>query len=171
MAIFDTFDRTGVAEFQFPREVVFKAVEQAVQVVKGMKISDSSSTAGFLHIKAGVSAMSWGETVKVSVISSGPWLAQVQVASAGKTFVGSLTTHGKNQKNISALIRATAAVLDRNGEKWATEMGMQRIATEETATRTPLSKADELKKLAELRDQGILTEAEFTEQKAHLLRD
>ncbi len=169
MPIFDTFDRTGVAEFRYPREVVFRAVEQSAMAIKGMKISDSSATAGFLDIRTGVSAMSWGETVKVSVISTGPWLAQVQVASAGKTILGSVTTHGKNQKNLSALIRATGAVLDRYGEKWAEEMGLERGASRGVTSIAPISKADELKKLAELRDQGILTEAEFSEQKARIL--
>ena len=35
--------------------------------------------------------------------------------------------------------------------------------------RRPGSMADELKKLSELKDSGILTEAEFEEQKAKLL--
>jgi len=169
MPIFDTFDRTGIAEFPFPRDVVFKAVRQAAMSIKGMKISESSPTAGFLNIKTGVSAMSWGETVKVSVISSGPWLAQVQVTSAGKTIVGSVTTHSKNQKNLSALIHATGAVLDRNGNTWAKEMGLSMSAHHETTPTAPISKADELKKLAELRNEGILTEAEFLEQKTHIL--
>jgi hypothetical protein len=34
----------------------------------------------------------------------------------------------------------------------------------------PSSKADELKKLAELRDTGVLSEDEFTSQKLKLLR-
>ena len=37
-------------------------------------------------------------------------------------------------------------------------------------TAAPLSKADELKKLAELRDGGVLSEEEFTTQKLKLLR-
>jgi hypothetical protein len=38
------------------------------------------------------------------------------------------------------------------------------------AAAAPLSKADELKKLAELRDSGVLSEEEFTSQKLKLLR-
>ena len=170
MTMFDTFDRTCVAEFQFPRGVVFKAVEQATKETKGMKLSDSMPTAGFVNIKAGVSAMSWGENVKASVISSGPWSAQVSVVSAGKTIMGSATTHGKNQRNVSAPIRTTATVLDRNDEKWVKELGLTTPAPQGAAApAAPLSKADGLKKLAEHRDQGILTEDKFAAEKARIL--
>ena len=38
-----------------------------------------------------------------------------------------------------------------------------------SASAPPASKADELTKLADLRDRGVLTDAEFAEQKAALL--
>ncbi len=169
MSMFDTFDRTGVAEFLFPREVVFKAVEHAVVEVKGMTIQDSSPTGGFLNIKTGATAMSWGENVKVSVLSSGPWSAQVQIASAGKTILGSATTHGKNQKNVAALIRTTGSILDRFGAKWVEDLGLAKPQQSPSTGGASPSKADELKKLADLHTQGILTDAEFATEKTRLL--
>lgn len=50
------------------------------------------------------------------------------------------------------------------------EMVQAMAAGAHSADPSPASKADELAKLAALRDQGVLTEVEFQEQKAMLLR-
>lgn len=165
--MFDTFDRTGAAEFDFPKEVVFRAIREAVIATKGMKLQEASTAGSFLTVKTGASAMSWGENIKISVTSPGGWKSQVSVASAGKTLIGSATTHGKNQKNISTLIHATSEILDRRGIEWAQEMGLG--TGNAVRTSHVNSVADELKKLVELRDNGILSHEEFNLQKARLL--
>jgi Short C-terminal domain len=43
------------------------------------------------------------------------------------------------------------------------------LHAQSVAGRAPQSVADELRKLAELRDQGLITEVEFQTQKAKLL--
>lgn len=168
MVVFDTFDRRGAAEFPFPRDVVFRAVEEAIGQVRGMRLESRDPLAGFFTVKTGMSAFSWGENVRVSVTSCGQWAAQVEVASAAKTIAGSATTHGRNQKNVKELISATSAVLQRHGEAWAREAGVPTPGAERELGAVP-SVADELAKLAGLRDQGVLSDDEFASQKARLL--
>jgi hypothetical protein len=159
--MFDTFDRTGNSEFPFPKQVVFRALRDAVGGFRGMKVENCDELACRLDITTGMSAFSWGEKVSVSVAGNGDQAAVVSVQSAAKTIFGSGTTHGKNRKNIREILSRTSALLQENGGKWRKEMGLAPAS---------VSVADELVKLAQLRDQGILNESEFQQQKAQLLR-
>jgi hypothetical protein len=38
MSMFDTFNRTGEAEFPFPKSIVFKALCEAVDGIRGMTV-------------------------------------------------------------------------------------------------------------------------------------
>lgn len=163
MATFDTFDRTGTVEFPFPAPVVFRALEEAVGGLKGMEIQDSNRLAGHISLKTGASAFSWGEKVTVSVLESGPARSRVQIASAAKTIAGSATTHGRNRKNVEHIIRATASVLEQHGELWAKDLGVA------PSQGPPQSTADEIRKLADLHQAGVLTADEFAAQKQKLL--
>ena len=58
--LFDTFDRTGNAEFPFPKEVVFRAVYTAVSALPGMSIASYDQLALHLDVNTGMSAFSWG---------------------------------------------------------------------------------------------------------------
>ncbi len=167
MSMFDTFDRTGGVEYPYPLRVVFRAAESAVNGLSGMRVESSEPLAGYLNIKTGISALSWGEKVTVSIFETAPWRTRLEVASAAKTIFGSATTHGKNRKNIQKIIAATATALEIHGDQWAAEMGIPPAQTQ--AGQAVPSVADELRKLGELRDQGLLTEEEFSSQKLRLL--
>ena len=160
--MFDTFDRTGKAEFPFPKQVVFRALCDAVGGLKGMEVANRDELASRLDIKTGISALSWGEKVSVVVSGNGDQAAIISVQSAAKTIFGSGVTHGKNRKNIGEIIARTSELLQEHGARWREEMGL--------GPTTAVSIADELAKLAQLRDQGILNEGEFQAQKTRLLR-
>jgi hypothetical protein len=97
---FDTFDRTGSAEFPFNKQIVFRAVCEAVDQIGGMSVERRDDLSTRLDIKTGVSAFSWGERVSVSVIAHGS-ASLVSVQSGAKTIFGSGTTHGKKPKKRS----------------------------------------------------------------------
>lgn len=166
--LFDTFDRTGNAEFPFPKQVVFRAVATAVEGLSGMNIESRDELACRVDVKTGMSAFSWGEKVSIVVTGNGPSAAIVSVQSAAKTIFGSATTHGKNRENVKEVIRRTSELLVQHGSEWINEMGLQQQALAPTTQPTQLV-ADELVKLAALRDQGLLTPEEFNGQKARLL--
>jgi hypothetical protein len=162
--LYDTFDRTGSAEYPFPKQVVFRALRAAVNRLAGMKVEGCDELACRLDIKTGISALSWGERVTVTVCANGDQAAVVSVQSGAKTVFGSATTHGKNRKNVREIINAISELLRSQGEIWRNEMGLVPQASSSKS-----SVADELTKLARLREQGILSDAEFQAQKARLL--
>jgi hypothetical protein len=114
-----------------------------------------------LDIKTGMSAFSWGEKVSVTVSSKDGETAVISVGSGAKTIFGSATAHGKNRENVRQILVATSEVLGRRGAQWRAEMPV--------APSVRSSVADELMKLAALRDQGVLTVEEFSAQKQALL--
>ncbi len=166
--LFDTFDRSGNAEFPFPKQVVFRAVVVAVEGLIGMNIESRDELACRVDVKTGMSAFSWGEKVSTVVTGNWPSAAIVSVQSGAKTIFGSATTHGKNRENVKEVIQRTSELLVRHGSEWLNEMGLQQ-QTSTPPTQPTQSVADELAKLAALRDQGLLTPEEFNGQKARLL--
>lgn len=168
--LFDTFDRTGNAEFPFPKQVVFRALCDAIEELKGMEIEIQDVLASRVEVKTGMSAFSWGERVSVSVVENGENGAVVSVQSGAKTIFGSATTHGKNRKNVRKIIHHTSKILEQNGSQWKEEIGLTTSSSEQTSTeQSPRLIADELMKLADLRDKGILSPEEFSKQKTQLL--
>jgi len=165
--MFDTFDRTGGAEFPFPKIVVFRALCEAVKGIRGMTLESRDEMTSRVELKTGVSAFSWGEKISVTVTSSGPDAAIISVGSGAKTIFGSATAHGKNKQNVSEIINHTSAILQKYGVQWKTDLGLQAPPTALSGTSPSI--ADELAKLAALRDQGVLTPAEFEDQKQRIL--
>lgn len=167
--MFDTFDRTGEAEFPFPKKVVFRALVNAVTTLRGMDIENKDELATRLDIKTGMSAFSWGEKVAVSVSEKSPSTATISVQSGAKTIFGSGTTHGKNRENVKLIINQTSKILSEHGSAWCEELGIDMNTSPVAVGTSTLSVADELMKLALLRDQGVLTLDEFATQKARIL--
>jgi len=166
--MFVTPDQTGEAEFPFPKAVVFRALGQAVAATTGMEAEEIDHVAGRLVIKTGMTLLSWGERVVASVFDQGAMRSRLAVKSAPKTIVGSGLSHTRNRKNVAAVIKATSEILAKRGELWTNEMGLRPAAPAPSAPTASI--ADELVKLGQLRQEGLLTEAEFETQKARLLR-
>ena len=164
--MFDTFDRTGTAEFPFPKHVVFRALCEAIPSLGGMKIDRKDELAARLDVSVGMSAFSWGEKVSVAVTSAGTNSSTVGVASGAKTILGSATVHGKNRKNVAQIIARASDILNSKGVTWAAELA---AAQPNPVAAASGSISDELTKLAAFRDQGVLTEQEFQAAKGRLL--
>src|ERR1700722_17347803 len=81
----DTFARTGGVQFDFPPDVVFRALSEGLQGIKGVKALDSNTTARHVSVATAVSAWSWGERVTVSVTEAAPGKSAMNIASATKT--------------------------------------------------------------------------------------
>ena len=168
--MFDTFDRTGAAEFPFPKRVVFRALSDAVNSLNNMRVENCDELALRLDIKTGITLFSWGESVSVAVSASGDHASKVSVQSAAKTIFGSATTHGRNRRNVRDIISRTSEILQEHGVAWSTEMAVAPSASSVSTPSPQVSVADELSKLAQLRDKGIIDESEFQAQKGRLLR-
>ena len=135
-----------------------------------MAIDNRDDLASRLDVKTGMSAFSWGEKVTITVAGSGEHAAVVSVQSAAKTIFGSATTHSKNRENVREIITHTSNLLAKHGSQWEEEMGLKPNAQGSTSLAQPPGLiADELTKLAALREQGLLSPEEFNAQKARLL--
>jgi hypothetical protein len=157
MSIFDTFDRTGSVELPFRTDVVFRALEEAVGNLEGMRIADANAIAGHLFVKTSASAFSWGEKVSISVFEAGPTRSRVQVDSAAKTILGSATTHGKNRKNIEKIIAAASRILEQHGGDSSLD---------------PAANVEErLRRLSDLQSKGLVTDEEYAERRAEILKE
>jgi hypothetical protein len=173
MPTFDTFDRTGAVEFPFPTVVVFRALETAVPTLKGMKIAESNQIAGHLFIKTGASAWSWGEKVQLSVLDAGPGRSRLQIASGGKTIMGSATTHSKNRKNVQNIISATSKELELHGDEWTRELAPTPPPPPPPPPPT-LGQSDIETRLAHLKDlhtKGLISDEDFESRKISILDD
>lgn len=79
--------------------------------------------------------------------------------------------YGVTDNYFVRLVNGTVDSFGRTGDFDSTQAPTVRIETDENIKTNGVSDLyTELKKLAELRDSGILSEAEFEEQKAELLR-
>jgi len=155
-------DHNGESEFPFKRDTVFDAVCKAIPKVSGMKIDNSDKLSGRIMVKAGVTLWSWGENIPIQLTSISETKTKLQITSSPKTGImfGGAFDMGKNRKNIEKIISETSQIL-------STLPPEVQIEKETTSTS---SIADEIQKLKGLLDSGVLTEEEFSQQKAKLLK-
>lgn len=155
-------DHEGGADYPYPRDVVFEALVAAIPRVPGMKVDNADKLSGRILAKAGISLMSWGETIPIVVSESAPGRTRVSVTSTPKTGVlfGGAFDLGKNRKNIERLLAALSESL-RN-----TPPTVSSVASE--AGSDP---AERIVKLKELAAKGLITSAEFEKRKAEILSE
>ncbi len=156
--IMSLVDHTQSIKVPYSPEDTFKALQSAVMKVEGFQIDQVDETLKTVYAKAGVSLFSWGENINVSVEACSDGTSEVSVLSTPKTgaLFGGAADMGKNRKNIAAISTALSNEL-------------KNYAMVQMKQKNDNSVADEIKKLAELRDQGILTEEEFSKKKNELL--
>lgn len=150
-------DHHGEVEYPFSRKTVFKAIMEAAPNISGLSLDSADEISGRVTFNAGVSLASWGENIPVQLIKVSPTRTQMKIMSSPKTGVmfGGAMDFGKNQQNINKIINAVSAVL----------------ATYPTENEIPsnVDMADQLVKLKQLLDQGILTDEEYNDQKRKFL--
>jgi len=154
-------DHTGSVEYPYSRKTVFDAVMAASRNIDGFELDSADEMSGHLTLKAGVSWSSWGENIPIQLVSISPVRTKVEIISTPKTGVlfGGANDFGKNRRNIEKIISAISA-----------QLAGKPAEVEETASSSPVSTADELLKLKQLKEEGILSEEEFNEQKQLLLK-
>ena len=168
MSMFDTFDRTGAVEVNFPAAVVFRAASEAGPRLKASSLPMSIPPRATSACQTKASAFSWGEKVTVSISELAPRRATLRIASAGKTIMGSATTHGKNRKNVEQIIRAISDLLDEHGAKWTDELG---IPLTEAAAAAPQTIGERLRRLDSLREQGLISPTDNDAKKQAILSE
>lgn len=147
-------------------DVTYAALKSAVSKIGGFAITGADDAEHSLQVNAGVSAFSWGERITVHVMPNANGGTAVEVLSAPKVgAMGNAADMGKNNRNIAAIFNA----LQRELPAVPQQTAPQQAAPQQPAFDASLLIADELKKLAELRDQGILTDEEFAARKQKLL--
>lgn len=150
-------DHHGEVEYPFSQKTVFRAIMEAAPNINGLSLDSADEISGRMTFKAGVSLASWGENIPVQLIKVAPTRTQVKIMSTPKTGVmfGGAMDFGKNQQNIDKIINAVSAVLANYPP--------------EVEPEKKVDVAEQLTKLKQLTDQGILTEEEFSEQKKKIL--
>jgi hypothetical protein len=108
-------DHKGGAEYPYFKYDVFNALIEAVSKISGMKIEKADKLSGHILVKAGVSLMSWGENIPISVSEIAYGRTRVDVISTPKTGImfGGAFDFGKNRGNIEKILEATSRELSR----------------------------------------------------------
>jgi len=145
-------DHEGGAEFPYHIEEVFDALMEAAKNL-GMKVDQADKASGHILLKEGVSLMSWGENIPISLSRVTPARTRVSMVSTPKTglLFGGAFDLGKNRRNIEGILAELAKVLRQLPP--AQDSG---------------SLAD-LAALADLRDRGVVSEEELQARKRAVL--
>lgn len=149
--------------FQVPYSCkdTYTALQEAIAGLSGFRIDRCDDSLMTVYVKAGVSLFSWGENITVSIQEALGGGSVVSILSTPKTgaMLGGAMDMGKNRKNIEAISKALS-----------TELQPYKTVSKKSAVQKQSgSIAEEIGKLAELRDKGILTDEEFNKKKKELL--
>ena len=117
---------SGEAEFPFDKKTVFGALLRSIARVDGMSVHSSDPLSGRLLAKAGMSLLSWGENIPITVSEPSPNRTVVRIASAAKTGISNAGfmdddgffatgdfTFGKHRKNVERIFSELSAELSR----------------------------------------------------------
>jgi hypothetical protein len=150
-------DTTDEARYNAPPSLVWEALKASLQVHKGVaraRFEDQTMRADFATTMTGAT---WGQKMCAIVRSEG---------SSSCVKVEGVANWRRGGRRDDLRIRKIASELfDKIAERLPTDYVMP-----EQTEASPPSVADELAKLAALRDSGILSVDEFEELKAKLLR-
>lgn len=154
-------DHEGSVEYPFSINTVFDAIKKAISKIDGFETERADKLSGRITLKAGVSLMSWGENISIQLTTIAPTRTLMRIMSSPKTgaMFGGAMDGGKNRRNIDKIINAVSDIL-----------ATKPVEQDSTIQSTPIaSVADELIKLKQLLDQGVLTQEEFDIQKQKVL--
>lgn len=152
-------DHKTSVKVPYSADNTFEALKQCCKYLYGMKVKSVDDLLKTVYLKAGVSAFSWGENITVTVKAAEDGETIVEIVSASKTgALGGALDMGKNNKNLKSIM-----------DELSMELKKYPQIKKESANLSSGSIADEIKKYAELKNQGLLTEEEFTAKKKQLL--
>jgi len=153
-------DHQGEVEYPFTYQTVFNAIMEVAPNIDGLSLDSADEMSGHIAFKAGVSLASWGENIPVQLIKVAPTRTKMQILSTPKTGVmfGGAMDFGKNRQNIEKIINAVSAVLSNKPQEIEVKNNALSVST-----------ADELLKLKNLKDCGVLSDQEFEIEKQKVL--
>lgn len=155
-------DHEGGAEFPYHRDDVFEALVEAIPTIKGMRLDKTDRLSGHILAKAGISLMSWGENIPISLVEVSPGRTRINVISTPKTGVlfGGAFDLGKNRRNIENILEATSKILSRKPP----------VKTNSTSSpKESLTSAQRISQLKELLDKGLINNDDYESKKADIL--
>lgn len=145
---------SGRQIIEYAPDDTFKAAVSALEKSNKFSVKESNSLARTISIKTGVSWKSWGENLLITISPAANGMSEIAITSASKY---GLIDWGKNQDNLNNILNLIYTEL-KNYNKIAQK---SKFTAEDIPT--------QIKKLADLRDAGILTESEFQQKKESLL--
>lgn len=150
-------DHHGEVEYPFSQKTVFRAIMKAAKNINGLSLDSADEISGRVTFKAGISLASWGENIPVQLIKVSSTRTQMKIISTPKTGVmfGGTMDFGKNRENIEKIINAVSSVLAD--------------CPAENDTSNSFEVVEQLTKLKQLADQGVLSDEEYVEQKKRIL--
>lgn len=144
----------GVQIVEYAPDDTFSALIAALNASTHYSVKESNKTARTVMAKTGVSWKSWGENLMITVSPSANGFSEVSIKSSSKY---GLVDWGKNQENFNDILNLLSAEL----------LQYQKILPPKASPVDDIP--TQIKKLAELKVAGILTESEFQEKKEQLL--
>lgn len=145
---------SGHQIIEYSPDDTFSALLTALSNSSHYTVKDSNKSARTIMISTGVSWKSWGENLNIAISPANDGFSEVSIHSSSKFGVADW---GKNQENFNTILNLLAIELEQYEKvTQATKTVSDDIPTQ-------------IKKLADLRDAGILTETEFQTKKADLL--
>jgi hypothetical protein len=155
-------ERNESADYPYPPEDVYRATLIAVRTLQGMKVQREDDVAKRIEVSTGVSAMSWGDRVVLTLVQSevGTRLTVSSAPKAGNA-LGGWMSGGHQQKNVARLFQAISQQVSAIGPP------QRQTSSEGAASMSDIPA--QIKQLADLKDSGVLTEEEFAKKKQELL--
>ena len=141
-------------------DAAYAALKAAVEKLR-FNVESSDDAARTINITTRVSAFSWGEKITASVGAGENGETVVTLASAPK-----LATNVADMGRAKRELEAIAKALDEELHGGAPA---EKPAAQPVKANGMDFVADEIRKLAQLKDEGLLTEEEFTAKKKQLL--
>jgi hypothetical protein len=127
-----------------------------------MQIESIDRLGGRVLIKAGMSLMSWGETIPISFSEVGHGHTRVNIISTPKTgaLFGGAADGGKNRRNVESILMAVSEELSSMPP---VEARQTTAAGGELETR--------LERLKKLFDASLITEDDYSKRKREILSE
>lgn len=144
--------KAGISHvFKYEADDVYQATIKAIVNSDSFNLKDGNAKTRIITISSKMSLVSWGEYIELNINPS-IYGSEVTIQSQSKW---AATDFGKNQKNIAQLLNAI--------EIEAEKIAQDNLSKQENNT------IDEIVRLFEMKEQGIITEDEFVAMKRKLI--
>lgn len=149
-------DTSGKQIVEYSPDDTYSALIISLERSSHFIIKQTNQIARTVAIKTKVSWKSWGENLLITVSPALNGMAELSITSVSKY---GLVDWGKNQDNINEIMNMLSCELQSKYRKVTNPNAV--VMGDDIPT--------QIKKLADLRDAGILTESEFQQKKSELL--